>query len=221
MKTALGFGRSTKLTEDVIFDFCIALIDGRPWDRASVEAGLSRRTTYRWKNVGEALMAGEDHNDAPRQPIRDPNESDEEYQARYDTWYRQCELLVRFYLESERARDNYLHKMENHLTIMAEKRNEKFWYLPMTVLERRDPTNYGQTKRVESDIRVTHSSDVSAVDEYRRALADLTTLMEGAVRTIEAEKAIEVTASHVHTGVIEAGEDETVIEFDGVEGANE
>ena len=209
-KNALGFGRNSSITEEKLIDYILAIEDGYTFKAAAEQIEMGETTVYRWKRAGRALLNQEESSDVPRKPTQGENESDEHYATRYDRWYQECVLLIRFYLEPAQAFNAYENKFVKNLEAIAETLDPKAWQVNAWMLERRNPKEYGQTKKIEQEVNIRSEDTASIVSGFQRMMHLISDGLE------ESRKQ--------HSMIIESEAtlvDETVIEVDEIVEAEE
>ena len=95
---------AVKLTQDIVNRTKAELIRGQSLSGACRIVGITRNSCNQWRSAGEAILDGRPHRDIPNQPKRYSYENDESYNIAMSKYQERCNLLIRFFIETEKGR---------------------------------------------------------------------------------------------------------------------
>lgn len=87
------------LTDDVVIGIAEGVKAGLRPEKACAILRIGEAAFKEWYESGEALYGQFNHPSIPNLLPRQVDESDEDYQERYDLWMADCDLRVKLYLE--------------------------------------------------------------------------------------------------------------------------
>jgi len=152
------FGRYTKLTKELVKDFCKVIEEGNTFKTACGIVGIDESTFYKWKKFYVELEKG-----------RSYDEVKEELKININT-----QMLSDFFKSIKKSEAEA--KRRNVLIIQTKAKEN--WQASAWWLERRYPDEYGRRDRVDANITTESYAEKIRRIRNKRGLAPITTMNE-------------------------------------------
>lgn len=155
-----------ELTGEIVEMMKAELMRGQSLEGACRYVGITSNACQLWRGAGKAILDGRAHRGIPSEPKKYAYKSEEKFNQAMEKYFERCNLLTRFFLETERGRGHISGYMMDVLFRLIERgdveKNDKVWLPIFTYMSRAYKGEWSEAVKIDKSVEVKHDINVNA-----------------------------------------------------------